>query len=96
LKNLQLAQRPLAPSQSSAFTYFRQNLQRNAIQRLEQNKARLTKDEAQYNDTSPNNPNWKQLRTLAHRDESLRLQMVSATDQFTKFFQQQSAAPQGS
>ncbi len=83
----------VAQSQANPVDAFKGKLQRNAIQRLEQNKARLTQDEAQYQDTSPNNPNWKHLRTLAHQDESLRVQMVSATDQLLKFTRQSGYDP---
>jgi hypothetical protein len=78
-----------SPGQAAPVDTFKHNLQSNAIQRLEQNKARLTKDEAQYHDTSPNNPNWKELRTLAHKDENLRVEMVDATEQFKAFFKKQ-------
>jgi A nuclease family of the HNH/ENDO VII superfamily with conserved AHH len=77
------------PAQANPVDTFKEKLQSNAISRLQQNKARLTKDEAQYRDTNPNNPSWQQLRTLAHKDESLRVEMVSATEQLMKFYNEQ-------
>jgi Peptidase C39 family len=59
------------PGQAKPVDTFKEKLSNNAIKRLQDNSNRLKSELKDYQNLSPNNPKWQQLRQLAVQDQQL-------------------------
>jgi Peptidase C39 family len=57
--------------QNTPVDTFKQKLSNNALKRLQDNSNRLKSELKDYQNLSPNNPKWQQLRQLAIKDQQL-------------------------
>jgi Peptidase_C39 like family len=58
-----------APSQAAPVDTFKDKLKNNALKRLQDNSNRLNSELKDYQNLSPNNPKWQQLRQMASKDQ---------------------------
>jgi hypothetical protein len=64
-------QKTNAPSQATPVDTFKAKLSNNALKRLQDNSNRLKSELKDYQNLSPNNPKWQQLRQLSVKDQQL-------------------------
>jgi hypothetical protein len=65
------AQNTNAKGQANPVDTFKSKLSNNALKRLQDNSNRLKSEFKDYQNLSPNNPKWQQLRKLAVKDQQL-------------------------
>jgi hypothetical protein len=58
-----------SPSQAAPVDTFKDKLKNNALKRLQDNSNRLNSELKDYQNLSPNNPKWQQLRQMASKDQ---------------------------
>jgi hypothetical protein len=64
-------QKTNAQGQATPVDTFKEKLSNNALKRLQDNSNRLKSELKDYQNLSPNNPKWQQLRQLAIKDQQL-------------------------
>jgi hypothetical protein len=60
-----------SPGKASPVATFKEKLSNNALKRLRDNSNRLKSELKDYQNLSPNNPKWQQLRQMAVKDQQL-------------------------